>query len=73
MENCDKGHEGMCCCGCKYQLELFKHPWNKENKGSISESTGMFVCTIFHNMDNSYKGIIYETGHGMCEMHDKRK
>jgi hypothetical protein len=62
-------HDGSCCCNCKNQIELFKHPWNKLNKGSIFETTGMYACIAQFDCDNEYKGIIFEKKHGMCKMH----
>jgi hypothetical protein len=67
---CDKGwHSGECCCNCRNQLELMKHPWNKQFQGSVTESTEMYVCTVQHIMDKDYKGTILEKKHGMCELH----
>jgi hypothetical protein len=67
---CAEGwHDGSCCCNCKNQIELFKHPCNKVNKGSIMESTEMYACIVQFDCDKEYKGIIFEKKHGMCEMH----
>ena len=67
---CDKGwHTGDCCCNCKNQIELFKHPWNKVNKGAISESTGMYACIVQFDCDGEQKGVIFEKQHSFCEMH----
>jgi len=58
---CDKGwHTGECCCNCQNQLELFKHPWNKINKGRVTESTNMYACIVAHDIDNLHTGIIFE-------------
>ncbi len=74
MKECDKGYNGDCCCNCTQQLELFKHPWNKEPfKGAISESTGLYVCTTFHAQDKNNKGILFTKKHGICECHQPRK
>lgn len=67
---CDKGwHSGECCCNCKNQIELFKHPWNKINKGACSETTNMYACIVQHDCDQTNTGIIFEKQHGFCEMH----
>lgn len=68
VTKCDKGwHTGECCCNCKNQIELFKHPSNKVNKGAISESTGMYACIA--QFDGEQEGVIFEKHHGFCEMH----
>ena len=73
MKECDKGYKGYCCCNCKQQLELFKHPWNEgKYKGSISDSTKLYVCTTFHAQDKNYKGVLSDREHGMCECHISR-
>ena len=69
-QKCDKGwHTGDCCCNCKSQIELFKHPWNTINKGNIKESTGMYACILQHDCDGTNTGIIFEKKHGYCELH----
>ncbi len=67
-DKCEHGwHDGSCCCNCENQLELRKHPWNKDfGKGSISEGCG-FVCIAFASEERS--AIFSETKHGMCELH----
>lgn len=67
-----KCYNGRCCCNCKNQIELFKHPWNKVHKGSVTESTGMYACIVQLDCDNEYKGIISEDKHGMCELYISR-
>lgn len=62
-------HTAECCCVCKNQIELFKHPLNEKIKGSINESTGIYGCILLYNMDNVQKGILFEQKHGSCEMH----
>lgn len=57
----------QCCCNCKYQLELFKHPFNKIHKGSIMDSTGLFACTFLVS-----EAIIFENKHGICEGYIKK-
>ena len=71
---CEKGwHTGECCCNCKNQIELFKHPWNKVNNGAISESTGMYACIAMYNMDQEQKAILFESKHGFCELYVSKK
>ena len=74
LENkCDKGwRTGECCCNCKNQIELFKHPWNLINKGPISESTGMYACIASLDCDGKNEGVILERKHGFCELYVKR-
>lgn len=70
---CDNGwHTGECCCNCKNQIELFKHPWNKVNKGAINESTGMYACIVQFDCDEVQKGVIFENKHGHCELYVKK-
>ena len=83
MEPCYKGWgdevnpEGRCCCTCKYQIKLMKHPWNYDIifKGRISEQVmdmngnNMYVC-IMNNVLNGDNSVIAMSGeHDMCEMH----
>lgn len=63
--------KGICCCNCKWQSKLVKHPWNQgEFKGRISEQvkdsegTGMWVCTAQNGV-----AMTMNTEHSMCEMH----
>lgn len=65
--SCDKGYQGSCCCNCKHQLVLLRHPWNNIFKGSISEETGLYACKIFHEIDKNRKAVVYESKHGSCE------
>lgn len=71
MENsCDNGYKGMCCCNCKHQIVLHKHPWNKDfGKGSITEQCG-YVCIepTIHQVN----GIYFDQPHGMCECHESK-
>ena len=72
VSNCDKGYKNNCCCGCKYQLELFKHPFNNINKGKCTESTNMYVCIVEHDLKRNNKSTLFENKHGICEMHVKK-
>lgn len=72
-ENCPNGwRDGSCCCNCRYQIELFKHPWNGINKGSVTESTDMFACMVQFDSSKEYKATIFENKHGFCEMYIKK-
>lgn len=64
---CKEEFEG-CCCNCKHQLILHKHPQNKEfGKGSIEETCG-YVCTEPELCDSKI-GFYFDKKHGMCEFH----
>lgn len=77
MSKCYKGWDkeynryGICCCNCKWQAKLGKHPWNSgEFKGSILEQVkdgngdDMWVCTVQEGVAMSMN-----REHSMCEMH----
>lgn len=71
---CDKGRpDGSCCCNCIYQIELFKHPWNKLHKGSVLESTGLYACIAPLDDTHINRGVIFEFKHSYCEVHTRRK
>ena len=71
----EHGFKGLCCCNCKHQVKLMKHPWNKEfGKGSIMEQCG-WVC-VAQNGDEP-KGEQVKVGfmdgeHSLCELHMPR-
>jgi len=71
---CNSGWQntGLCCCNCKNQIELFKHPWNTINKGPCSESTNFYVCILQHNINKDNRGTLFEFKHGFCEMHKSK-
>ena len=59
-------NKGMCCCNCRNQVVLHKHPLNKDiGKGEISEVMG-YVCII--PMIGQRQGTFFDGKHGMCEM-----
>jgi len=63
--------DGSCCCNCKNQLKLMKHPWNNDfGKGLISEQCG-WVCTGKFDA-TSTDAIYFDKEHGMCEMYCRR-
>mgnify|MGYP001558276140 CR=1 FL=1 len=59
--------QGQCCCNCKWQLPLVKHPWNKIElfKGSVMDQIA-WVCIV----PDMEAAMVSDRGHGMCEMHD---
>ena len=81
VDCCLKKFDGKwgCCCKCKHQEKISKHPWNKEefSKGSISESIG-WGCTVAMMMDDtdddcSYPKITFsDTEHGTCTVFQKK-
>ena len=82
MEPCYKGwgdelnKEGRCCCNCKFQMKLVKHPWNSDiiYKGRIIEQVmdtnghDMYVCVMDMAL-NGDSAIAMDEEHSMCEMH----
>lgn len=57
----------MCCCKCKHQRPINKHPFNKGiAKGEVTEQLG-YVCL---NPDFAPTTIFLDREHGMCEMFD---
>ena len=62
----EHGYKGMCCCNCKFQIQVNKHPKNiGEAKGSISELFGYVCLTTFE--DGSGTPTFSNGQHGMCE------
>jgi len=61
-----------CCCNCKYQLNLMKHPTNSGfGEGSIMEQCG-YVCTNpFDDKSNAGNAIFSDRKHGSCELHEE--
>jgi len=66
IKDCKHGHKGKCCCNCKHQVKIYKHPLNHTiGKGPMSEIMG-YGCTMFFN------NIVFsESKHGICEEHIK--
>lgn len=57
-----------CCCSCKNQKELRKHPSNKDfGKGSIMDSCG-WVC-VHPEMGLA---VYSDRQHGSCEYYSKK-
>jgi hypothetical protein len=63
--------DGMCCCSCEFRIELYKHPWNKNElfKGSIMDSTGIYTCSVTLDKEELYRGTVSEWEHSGCELH----
>lgn len=62
-----------CCCMCRHQIELGKHPWNSGIfKGKISDIF-LWACAVFHAIDNNYTGYVSDREHGCCEMFAMRE
>jgi len=57
-------------------VELFKYPTNKneEFKGSIMESTGLYCCLLYEELENK-GGIIFDDIENMeqCECYVKKE
>lgn len=66
--------DGSCCCNCEFRIELYKHPWNKNKlfKGSIMDSTGIYVCSVTMDKESQHRGIVSEWKHSACELHTWR-
>ena len=65
----DGNTQGHCCCNCKYQRTISAHPWNKREwtKGKITHVIG-YGCT----MPEMPSITMFDSKHGMCEMHTDR-
>ena len=60
---------GQCCCHCKWQRVIMKHPWNKgDGKGRISDVMG-YGCEMpeFQTKEGKPQLIFFDNEHGMCE------
>ena len=66
----DGNTSGRCCCNCKYQVEVMRHPWNTSvggrMKGNITQNAG-WGC---RPPDFKEKIIFFEEQHSVCEIHD---
>lgn len=67
--NLEDNPSGSCCCNCKCQTIITKHPWNKQEqfKGSVMEVIG-FGCSPPDLFPNT---TFFEKSHGMCECHSR--
>lgn len=69
--NSEDNKLGNCCCNCVWQQPITGHPWNKnpEFKGSVANAIGFGCCA-----PDLYPYItFFETAHGMCECHSRKK
>ena len=68
LQDCDKGYKGNCCCNCKFQVKINKHPINPDfAKGSIEETFG-YGCEVFRFFEggsNDNQIIFSKSIHGM--------
>lgn len=62
----DGNKKGTCCCNCRYQHHIVGHPWNRREwtKRPITTIIG-YGCA----MPESERIVLFDTSHGMCEMH----
>jgi hypothetical protein len=62
--------KGKCCCNCKNQVSIRKHPWNKSKfaEGNITEQIG-FGCA---SSEFSPNVIFFDTEHSMCELYQSK-
>lgn len=74
MENCQIEKFRGCCCACKNQVEIKKHPWNKsDGKGRISETMGYGCsCPDLTDGEKLPQIIFFDENHGMCEMYQAK-
>jgi hypothetical protein len=64
--------KGICCCNCKHQTVLYKHPWNKNfGKGKCTEVCG-YACTVNPDGSMNQKASFSDDKHGLCELHYRR-
>ena len=70
-EDGNKG--GRCCCNCKWQSRLVKHPWNTEPwaKGSVTEQIGWACTTPEFQPNATFFSLAHE--HSVCECHEWRQ
>jgi hypothetical protein len=70
-DKCQKENwDNQCCCNCRSQLIIKKHPWNSGNaKGSILDTLAYACACPEFGLEDGKKTIIYfDESHGMCEM-----
>ena len=63
-------YQGDCCCQCKWQVKINKHPWNKKPlfKGSIFDTIA-FGCST----PELESIILFENRHGFCEVFTQKE
>ena len=72
-KDCECGSQVDCCCNCKCQVLICKHPMNKVEfaNGSILDSFG-YGCDVRYGdePDDEKPAIIFsDSKHGLCELH----
>lgn len=63
---CQNKEWGQCCCNCRFQEPIYKHPSNETLKGPISE-VGGYICHG-SKCEGGY-AIFMDYEHSMCELH----
>ena len=65
----DGNRAGSCCCSCKWQRQIVKHPWNKNPmaKGRITELMG-YGCAV----PEMPAIVFFDAEHSMCEMYTSK-
>jgi hypothetical protein len=65
--------DGDCCCNCKWQRPVMKHPTNKKHMiwtGSIMHQLA-WICALPE--PSAYPHVYFmDHEHGMCELHTPR-
>lgn len=66
----ESNSKGKCCCNCKNQVKIMKHPWNKNDfaNGHITEQIG-YGCAAPELAPNI---IFFDNAHGMCELYENK-
>lgn len=58
---------GNCCCQCKFNIPIMKHPINMDiGKGNMSEQMG-YACIGFLSL-NERIAHFFDKQHGLCEL-----
>lgn len=71
--NCQKGHNGQCCCNCRNLQKVVCHPMNKTiGRGQMTQQLGYACTAVYEDRSNEGKIIFLESEHGMCELHWKK-
>lgn len=63
--------KGMCCCTCRHQIPINKHPINKDlGRGRISERMG-YACMVPKAIESNFI-TFFDGEHGMCELWEQK-
>jgi hypothetical protein len=71
-DNCLKESDWKgCCCNCKHQVIIYKHPSNRDDyvNGSIMDQLG-YLC---HIEGDGNRAIFSDRKHSFCEAYEKEK